>query len=224
MKAIEIKNANFAYDRDPVLRDLNLTLMNKEKITIIGGNGVGKTTLIKIIIGELKLKSGQIKIFEEDLNINSLKKIGYVPQSQKENLYTFPISVKELVTLQLYESMGMIKIPRKIHYDKTMELLKKMNLEKYADYPLRDLSGGLRQRVVITRALMNNPEILIFDEPTSGVDENSKRQFAETIEDLNNNFDVSIILITHELDWVKNNLQMDKFYELKKGGLELVTV
>lgn len=224
MKAIEIKNANFAYDRDPVLRDLNLTLMNKEKITIIGGNGVGKTTLIKIIIGELKLKSGQIKIFEEDLNINSLKKIGYVPQSQKENLYNFPISVKELVTLQLYESMGMIKIPRKIHYDKTMELLKKMNLEKYADYPLRDLSGGLRQRVVITRALMNNPEILIFDEPTSGVDENSKRQFAKTIEDLNNNFDVSIILITHELDWVKNNLQMDKFYELKKGGLELVTV
>lgn len=224
MKAIEIKNANFAYDRDPVLRDLNLTLMNKEKITIIGGNGVGKTTLIKIIIGELKLKSGQIKIFEEDLNINSLKKIGYVPQSQKENLYNFPISVKELVTLQLYESMGMIKIPRKIHYDKTMELLKKMNLEKYADYPLRDLSGGLRQRVVITRALMNNPEILIFDEPTSGVDENSKRQFAKTIEDLNNNFDVSIILITHELDWVKNNLQMDKFYELKKGALELVTV
>lgn len=224
MKAIEIKNANFAYDRDPVLRELNLTLMNKEKITIIGGNGVGKTTLIKIIIGELKLKSGQIKIFEEDLNINSLKKIGYVPQSQKENLYTFPISVKELVTLQLYESMGTIKIPRKIHYDKTMELLKKMNLEKYADYPLRDLSGGLRQRVVITRALMNNPEILIFDEPTSGVDENSKRQFAKTIEDLNNNFDVSIILITHELDWVKNNLQMDKFYELKKGGLELVTV
>lgn len=224
MKAIEIKNANFAYDRDPVLRDLNLTLMNKEKITIIGGNGVGKTTLIKVIIGELKLKSGQIKIFEEDLNINSLKKIGYVPQSQKENLYNFPISVKELVTLQLYESMGMIKIPRKIHYDKTMELLKKMNLEKYADYPLRDLSGGLRQRVVITRALMNNPEILIFDEPTSGVDENSKRQFAKTIEDLNNNFDVSIILITHELDWVKNNLQMDKFYELKKGGLELVTV
>ena len=224
MEAIEIKNANFACDRDPVLRDLNLTLMNKEKITIIGGNGVGKTTLIKIIIGELKLKSGQIKIFEEDLNINSLKKIGYVPQSQKENLYTFPISVKELVTLQLYESMGMIEIPRKVHYDKTMELLKKMNLEKYADYPLRDLSGGLRQRVVITRALMNNPEILIFDEPTSGVDENSKRQFAKTIEDLNKNFDVSIILITHELDWVKNNLQMDKFYELKKGGLELVTV
>ena len=224
MKAIEIKNANFAYDRDPVLRDLNLTLMNKEKITIIGGNGVGKTTLIKIIIGELKLRYGEIKIFEEDLNIDSLKKIGYVPQSQKENLYTFPISVKELVTLQLYESMGMIKIPRKIHYDKTMELLKKMNLEKYADYPIRDLSGGLRQRVVITRALMNNPEILIFDEPTSGVDENSKRQFAKTLEDLNKNFDVSIILITHELDWVKNNLQMDKFYELKKGGLKLVTV
>lgn len=224
MKAIEIKNANFAYDRDPVLRDLNLTLMNKEKITIIGGNGVGKTTLIKVIIGELKLKSGQIKIFEEDLNIDSLKKIGYVPQSQKENLYNFPISVKELVTLQLYESMGMIKIPRKIHYDKTMELLKKMNLEKYADYPLRDLSGGLRQRVVITRALMNNPEILIFDEPTSGVDEASKRHFAKSLEDLNKNFDVSIILITHELDWVKNNLQMDKFYELKKGGLELVTV
>ena len=224
MKAIEIKNANFAYDRDPVLRDLNLTLMNKEKITIIGGNGVGKTTLIKVIIGELKLKSGQIKIFEEDLNINSLKKIGYVPQSQKENLYNFPISVKELVTLQLYESMGMVKIPRKIHYDKTMELLKKMNLEKYADYPLRDLSGGLRQRVVITRALMNNPEILIFDEPTSGVDEASKRHFAKSLEDLNKNFDVSIILITHELDWVKNNLQMDKFYELKKGGLELVTV
>lgn len=224
MKAIEIKNACFSYDRDPILVDLNLIVKNKEKITIIGGNGVGKTTLIKIIVGELKLDSGSIKIFEEDFNTDLLKRIGYVPQSQKENLYTFPITVKELVTLQLYDSLGKFKIPRKEHYLKTMNLLKKMNLEKYADYPIRELSGGLRQRVVITRALMNDPDILIFDEPTSGVDENSKAQFAKTIEELNEKFDVSIILITHELDWIKNNLKMDSIYELKKGGLVDVTI
>ncbi|NMW85704.1 ATP-binding cassette domain-containing protein [Peptoniphilus sp. AGMB00490] len=224
MKAIEIKNAYFSYDRDPILRDLNLTVKNKEKITIIGGNGVGKTTLIKIIVGELKLDSGSIKIFEEDFNKNILKKIGYVPQSQKENLYTFPITVKELVTLQLYDSLGKFKIPRKEHYHKTMVLLKEMNLEKYADYPIRELSGGLRQRVVITRALVNEPDILIFDEPTSGVDENSKAQFAKTIEELNEKFEVSIILITHELDWVMNNLKMDSIYELKKGGLVNVSI
>ncbi|OLR65046.1 metal ABC transporter ATP-binding protein [Peptoniphilus porci] len=224
MKAIEIKNAYFSYDRDPILRDLNLTVKNKEKITIIGGNGVGKTTLIKIIVGELKLDSGSIKIFEEDFNKNILKKIGYVPQSQKENLYTFPITVKELVTLQLYDSLGKFKIPRKEHYHKTMVLLKEMNLEKYADYPIRELSGGLRQRVVITRALVNEPDILIFDEPTSGVDESSKAQFAKTIEELNEKFEVSIILITHELDWVMNNLKMDSIYELKKGGLVNVSI
>ncbi|WP_394273954.1 ATP-binding cassette domain-containing protein, partial [Peptoniphilus lacydonensis] len=78
MKAIEIQNANFSYDSDPILKDLNLTVNNKEKITIIGGNGVGKTTLIKIIVGELKLDSGNIKIFDKDLNIDSLKRIGYV--------------------------------------------------------------------------------------------------------------------------------------------------
>lgn len=224
MKAIEIKNACFSYDRDPILVDLNLIVKNKEKITIIGGNGVGKTTLIKIIVGELKLDSGSIKIFEEDFNTDLLKRIGYVPQSQKENLYTFPITVKELVTLQLYDSLGKFKIPRKEHYLKTMNLLKKMNLEKYSDFPIRELSGGLRQRVVITRALMNDPDILIFDEPTSGVDENSKTQFAKTIEELNEKFDVSIILITHELDWIKNNLKMDSIYELKKGGLVDVTI
>lgn len=219
MKAIEIKNANFSYDSDFILKDLNLTVHNKEKIAIIGGNGVGKTTLIKIIVGELKLNMGSIKIFEEDLNTSSLKRIGYVPQSQKENLYTFPITVKELVTLQLYDSLGKFKIPKREHYNKTMNLLKKMNLEKYANYPIRELSGGLRQRVVITRALMNNPDILIFDEPTSGVDESSKIQFAKTIEELNKKFDVSIILITHELDWIKNNLKLDSIYELKNGGL-----
>ncbi|CAG7586810.1 metal ABC transporter ATP-binding protein [Peptoniphilus senegalensis] len=219
MKAIEIKNANFSYDSDSILKNLNLTVYNKEKVAIIGGNGVGKTTLIKIIVGELKLNMGSIKIFEEDLNTSSLKRIGYVPQSQKENLYTFPITVKELVTLQLYDSFGKFKIPRREHYNKTMNLLKKMNLEKYANYPIRELSGGLRQRVVIARALMNNPDILIFDEPTSGVDESSKIQFAKTIEELNKKFDVSIILITHELDWIKNNLKLDSIYELKNGGL-----
>lgn len=224
MKAIEIKNANFSYDSDFILKGLNLTVNNKEKISIIGGNGVGKTTLIKIIVGELKLNLGSIKIFEEDLNTSSLKRIGYVPQSQKENLYTFPITVKELVTLQLYDSLGKFKIPRKEHYNKTMNLLKKMNLEKYANYPIKELSGGLRQRVVITRALMNNPDILIFDEPTSGVDESSKIQFAKTIEELNKKFDVSIILITHELDWIKNNLKLDSIYELKNGGLLNVAI
>lgn len=224
MKAIEIKNANFSYDSDFILKDLNFTVHNKEKIAIIGGNGVGKTTLIKIIVGELKLNLGSIKIFEEDLNTSSLKRIGYVPQSQKENLYTFPITVKELVTLQLYDSLGKFKIPRKEHYNKTMNLLKKMNLEKYANYPIKELSGGLRQRVVITRALMNNPDILIFDEPTSGVDESSKIQFAKTIEELNKKFDVSIILITHELDWIKNNLKLDSIYELKNGGLLNVAI
>jgi len=224
MKAIEIKNANFSYDSDFILKDLNFTVHNKEKIAIIGGNGVGKTTLIKIIVGELKLNLGSIKIFEEELNTSSLKRIGYVPQSQKENLYTFPITVKELVTLQLYDSLGKFKIPRKEHYNKTMNLLKKMNLEKYANYPIKELSGGLRQRVVITRALMNNPDILIFDEPTSGVDESSKIQFAKTIEELNKKFDVSIILITHELDWIKNNLKLDSIYELKNGGLLNVAI
>ncbi|MET3616883.1 zinc transport system ATP-binding protein [Peptoniphilus olsenii] len=224
MNAIEIQNLSFAYDSEPILRNLNLTVKNKEKITIIGGNGVGKTTLIKLIVGELKPNNGDIKIFDEKLNINSLKRIGYVPQTQKENLYTFPITVKELVTLALYDKLGKFKIPKKKHYTKTLDLLKKMNLEKYADYPIRELSGGLRQRVVITRALMNNPDILIFDEPTSGVDENSKTQFAQTIEQLNENFDVSIVLITHELDWVKNNLNMDSIYELKKGGLFDVTI
>lgn len=224
MKAIEIKNANFSYDSDFILKGLNLTVNNKEKISIIGGNGVGKTTLIKIIVGELKLNLGSIKIFEEDLNTSSLKRIGYVPQSQKENLYTFPITVKELVTLQLYDSLGKFKIPKREHYNKTMNLLKKMNLEKYANYPIKELSGGLRQRVVITRALMNNPDILIFDEPTSGVDESSKIQFAKTIEELNKKFDVSIILITHELDWIKNNLKLDSIYELKNGGLLNVAI
>lgn len=222
---IAVENVSFGYTGDIVLKNLDFHIQSGEMVTIIGGNGVGKSTLMKLILGELVPDSGRIKLLGEDVrSMKDFKKIGYVPQGNVANKVTFPITCKELVCLELYDDFGFIKVPKKRHKQRSEEMLRGMGLEKYIHTPVNELSGGLQQRVMIARAMINEPELLIFDEPTAGVDEKSKVHFAEVIQKLNDEYKITIVLVTHELDWVKENLKTDYIYELKNGGIVNVSI
>ena len=221
MKAVSINNLNFSYSQIPVLKNCNLNVDVGEFTVILGGNGSGKSTLIKLMLGELKNNSGEIKILGKNIeDYVSFKDIGYVPQINIVNKIAFPITCLELVSLNLYEEFGLIKIPKKNHYQKAKDILKKMGMESYINTPVNELSGGLAQRAMISKAMINDPKILILDEPTAGVDKYSKDHFFETIDFLSKKFNVTIIMVTHELKEMESlNIKMTK-YELIEGSLK----
>lgn len=221
MKAISIKDLNFSYSQIPVLKNCNLNVDVGEFTVILGGNGSGKSTLIKLMLGELKKNSGEIKILGKNIeDYVSFKDIGYVPQINIVNKIAFPITCLELVSLNLYEEFGFIKIPKKNHYQKTKDILKKMGMESYINTPVNELSGGLAQRAMISKAMINDPKILILDEPTAGVDKYSKDHFFETIDFLSKKFNVTIIMVTHELKEMESlSIDFTK-YEMVEGSLK----
>lgn len=221
MKAVSINNLNFSYSQIPVLKNCNLNVDVGEFAVILGGNGSGKSTLIKLMLGELKTNSGEIKILGKNIeDYVSFKDIGYVPQINIVNKIAFPITCLELVSLNLYEEFGLIKIPKKNHYQKAKDILKKMGMESYINTPVNELSGGLAQRAMISKAMINDPKILILDEPTAGVDKYSKDHFFETIDFLSKKFNVTIIMVTHELKEMESlNIKMTK-YEMIEGNLK----
>lgn len=221
MKAVSINNLNFSYSQIPVLKNCNLNVDVGEFTVILGGNGSGKSTLIKLMLGELKSNSGEIKILGKNIeDYVSFKDIGYVPQINIVNKIAFPITCLELVSLNLYEEFGLIKIPKKNHYQKAKDILKKMGMENYINTPVNELSGGLAQRAMISKAMINDPKILILDEPTAGVDKYSKDHFFETIDFLSKKFNVTIIMVTHELKEMESlNIKMTK-YEMIEGNLK----
>ena len=221
MKAISIKDLNFSYSQTPVLKNCNLNVDVGEFTVILGGNGSGKSTLIKLMLGELKKNSGEIKILGKNIeDYVSFKDIGYVPQINIVNKIAFPITCLELVSLNLYEEFGFIKIPKKNHYQKAKDILKKMGMESYINTPVNELLGGLAQRAMISKAMINDPKILIFDEPTAGVDKYSKDHFFETIDFLSKKFNVTIIMVTHELKEMESlSIDFTK-YEMVEGSLK----
>ena len=221
MKAVSINNLNFSDSQVPVLKNCNLNVDVGEFTVILGGNGSGKSTLIKLMLGELKTNSGEIKILGKNIeDYVSFKDIGYVPQINIVNKIAFPITCLELVSLNLYEEFGLIKIPKKNHYQKAKDILKKMGMENYINTPVNELSGGLAQRAMISKAMINDPKILILDEPTAGVDKYSKDHFFETIDFLSKTFNVTIIMVTHELKEMESlNIKMTK-YEMIEGNLK----
>lgn len=225
MNQIEIKDLEFGYRQESLLRGIHLSVRKGDVVMIVGENGSGKSTLLKLLLGELNAQKGSIKLFGRGLSSNSsFKEVGYVPQVQSFNQVTFPITVLELVVLSLYREFGPIKIPRKKHREKAIELLKKMGLEKYIHTPFNELSGGLKQRTMITRALMNKPEILILDEPTAGVDKESKKEFLNLIEKLNKEQHITILIVTHEAGLMKEHITNTRIYEMREGRLEDVGI
>lgn len=204
MSIIEVSNLSFSYENEAVLNNINFKINKNDFIVLAGNNGSGKSTLLKILIGELKSFKGDVKIFNENINdFKDWKRVGYVPQISRDNSTNFPISVKEMILLNLYFDFNKFNLPKPRHFRIVNDTIASFNLKEFANKNFNELSGGQKQRVMIAKAMVHNPELLIFDEPTVGVDAESKKNFFELIEHLHKYHDITIILVTHETDMSK---------------------
>lgn len=218
MKIIEIDNLKFSYVKNSVLKGLDFSLYEGELVILIGANGSGKSTLIKLILGELEKDSGSIKVFNEDIEtFTDFGRVGYVPQIQVANEMAFPITCLELVALNLYRNFGFIKIADKESKARAEEALIDLGLKDYIHTPISELSGGLKQRAMIARAIVNEPDLLILDEPTAGIDDRSKENLLDTINAMHEKKGISMICITHELDYMEERLKEYRVVKVEGG-------
>lgn len=216
MKQIEIKNLKFGYNENQILKNVNLSLDEGDFAVISGKNGSGKSTLIKLILGELKKDKGIIKLFGIDMeDFKNFDKIGYVPQVNEAIKVAFPVSAREYVGLNLYKEFSIFNTITKKSKSKIENTFSTLKIKDLIDRPFNKLSGGQAQRVMIARALVNNPDILILDEPTVGIDQKSKENFLDLLVHLNTHHNISILMITHEMDILGD--YVDKVFKLKDG-------
>ena len=200
---ITIKNLSFAYQRENnILEDIDLEVFGNDFLGIIGPNGGGKTTLLKIILGLLKPDKGNVLVFDKKPK-ETRDLIGYVPQFLEIDL-DCPVSVLDIVLMGI---LSRKKIFQKYN-DQDLKLaekaLKFVDIYNLKNKQIGELSGGQRQRVYIARALIRKPKLLILDEPTASIDEKSERDFWELLKEINKN--AAIIIVSHDIGVIFKNV------------------
>ncbi|WP_139902130.1 metal ABC transporter ATP-binding protein [Clostridium thermarum] len=197
-----INNLSFSYNGDSslILKDINFKAERGDYISILGDNGSGKSTLLKLILNFLKPNKGTISIYSD--------KIGYVPQRFESFNSGFPITVQEV--LNIHRKALRIKDARVID-----EVLSTVNMMKFKKHLIGQLSGGQRQKIFIARALMGLPELLILDEPSTGIDVESQIDIYDILKHLNKHHKITIISVEHNLQAAYKN--SNKIFYMSNG-------
>jgi manganese/zinc/iron transport system ATP- binding protein len=204
--ALEIHDLTVAFDRKPVLWNIDMLIPQGKLIGIIGPNGAGKSTLIKAVMGILPLSSGYVKIFDKDIE-DVRSKISYVPQRESVD-WDFPASVMDVVLMGRYAKLGLFKRPRKADREVAMDCLRKVGLEAFAHRQISQLSGGQQQRTFLARALAQQADIYFMDEPFAGVDAATEKTIISLLRSMTQT-DKTVMVVHHDLhsvsqyfDWV----------------------
>ena len=194
-EALNFKNVFFSYDQGSLLKNVNFTLNAGDFVGVIGPNGGGKTTLLRLIMGFLKPKSGKIQVFGHSPR-EAFLKIAYVPQTLRFD-HDFPISVLELVLSGRLHNLTWWGGYRKEDRLAAEDALEKVGLGAFRSTAFGNLSGGQAQRVLIARALVSKPKLLLLDEPTASVDLQAETDIYNLLETLRSQ--MTILMVTHDL-------------------------
>lgn len=184
------------------LADATLQVYKEDFLGLIGPNGSGKTTMISTILGLVKPTTGSVKLFGEPLNRKNLRRVGYVPQKTMLSDTIFPSTVFETVLMGRTVHTGLLHRYCKADYRKVEEQLEHLSISGLHDRKIGELSGGQSQRVLLAKALASDPELLILDEPTSGVDTRSAAEFYDTLKHLNRDHRITVMLVSHDIGLV----------------------
>jgi len=200
---IELQDVSFSYGEELVIKDVSLQIHEGEYLGIIGPNGGGKSTLLKLMLGLITPTKGKVFLYEIPIaKFKNWSKIGYVSQQVVHIDPHFPMTVEEVVTMGRYPQIGLFSFPSQKDKEIVKECLNQVEMLPFKDRLVGDLSGGQQQRIFIARALAGQPKILFLDEPTVGVDVKTQKQFYTLLQKLNNNLSLTLILVSHELDIV----------------------
>ncbi len=203
---IALQHISVAYHHEHVLHNVNLSIPHGVLMAVVGPNGAGKSTLIKTILGLVKPTKGVVRIYDKDIK-TMRSSIGYVPQRSSVD-WDFPTSVFDTVLMGTYHSLGWFRLPGKKEKERAHACLQKVGMDTYATRHISQLSGGQQQRVFLARALAQDTDIYLMDEPLQGVDAITERTIVRILKELNQQGKTIIVVhhdmqtLPHYFDWV----------------------
>lgn len=212
---IRFSHATFGFPGVIALKDITLEIAEGEFIGIIGPNGSGKTTLCKAVLGLMRPLEGSLQIFDcacEELRCHHRARIGYLPQKGRLD-QNFPITVLEAVMMGRYGALGLFRRPAKQDREIALQALANVGMQDHCDTALGHLSGGQQQRVLIARALAQQPQVLLLDEPTTGIDITTQHSVLDLVRRLHRDLGLTVLLVTHDINMIRS--QVDRLVLLK---------
>lgn len=202
---VALDSVSFSYDDVPAVLDVSLSVMPGDFLGLVGPNGSGKTTLLHLMLGILSPDSGTIELFGEPIEtFDDGHKIGYVSQHATDRNAGMPVTVREVVMMGRFAHVGRARLSD-TDRNKTTEAMELVGVSELAHQKMNQLSGGQQQRVFIARALASDAELLALDEPTVGVDAESRDSFYSLLETLNTE-GLTIVLIEHDIGMVTDRV------------------
>jgi ABC-type Mn2+/Zn2+ transport system ATPase subunit len=204
---IELEKVSVALGGRIVLEDITFQVLPGEFLAVLGPNGSGKTTLLRTILGQIQPMSGKVVVFgksPDQLNAERTR-IAYVPQIETVDR-NFPIHVEDLVLMGRYARLGLLRRPAKPDREAAREAMARVGIEHLADRAFAELSGGERQRAFLARALTGEPEVLLLDEPTAGVDLAAAEDFYQQIHHLQDDLNLTLMMVSHDVGVVSKHV------------------
>ncbi|WP_093131615.1 metal ABC transporter ATP-binding protein [Salinibacillus kushneri] len=197
---LSVNQLDYKYEQQNVLEGVTFSIQKGSFAGLVGPNGSGKTTLIQLILGLLRLQEGNIELFGTPIQkFKNWNKISFV--SQKANTFNrgFPATVYEVVAMGLTGNIGYFRFFNRLHKKQIYQAIENVGMSDYVHRNIGDLSGGQQQRVFIARSLVSQPELLILDEPTVGVDTENVERFYKMLARLNKQEGITLLLVSHDI-------------------------
>ena len=201
---VDITDVSSGYVDSPAIENVSLKIWPGQFVAVVGPNGGGKTTLLRTILGAVPLMRGRVAIRGETVGGAALQRVGYVPQLETID-WNFPITVEEVLLMGLFRKNHWLKRIKKEDLKKIDALLDRLNLTGLGKRHIRELSGGQQQAVFLGRALLGEPDLILLDEPTAGLDIRSRDDVIHFLHEINHQ-GVAIVITAHDLNWVAAHL------------------
>ena len=194
----EVENMTFSYGNLPVIDHMDFVLNSGDYVILTGENGCGKSTFLKLLLGELTPRQGKVHLLGQPVcsTVFQRSHIGYVPQNSISKNQNFPATVREIMWTGLYKKT-FCKRNRRLSEEKIRSALSELEMQDYLRRQIGELSGGQQQRIMLARALIGMPQLLILDEPAAGMDVHSLELFCQVLAKQNQKNKLTILLVTH---------------------------
>ncbi|MGH7824281.1 MAG: metal ABC transporter ATP-binding protein [Candidatus Binatia bacterium] len=201
---VELSEVSSGYGTEQAIQNVSLSIWPKQFMAVVGPNGGGKTTLLRAILGMVPPIQGRVFLRGEELHRSAIERIGYVPQLETID-WNFPITVEEVISMGFFPRNRWLRRLSKDERQRLQDVMSRLKLTGLGNRHIRELSGGQQQAVFLGRALLGDPELILLDEPTAGLDIRSRDDVIHFLHEINHQ-GVAIVITAHDLNWVAAHL------------------